>query len=376
MVPDDSDEDRRDGGGTESETALVYPLVGDRGNRRVLNEWLGGHERYELVAPPRPDLQAEFDCLLVDRHSLVEWQAAICERMARDRLLPIVLLVDESEEERIRTELRERRGLWAQIDAVVPMPIRESRFEDQLALLLKLRSQSREIDTQRAEVEILNRVLRHDIRNDLNVMLGWAEILEAHVDASGIEYLDRITHSGRHIVELTEVAHDIAEQIASGGEPDLVPVDLNEVLTEEVYTRQELFDAATIERLDAPETDTAVWANEMLSSVFRNLINNAVQHNDSDAPTVEITVDRRADSVVVSIADDGPGLPTDLRERIFDEGFKGLDSTGTGLGLYLVHSLVDAYGGAVWIEDNEPRGSIFAVELRIAEAPTPPRDIP
>jgi len=69
----------------------------------------------------------------------------------------------------------------------------------------------------------------------------------------------------------------------------------------------------------------------------------------------------------VSIADNGPGIADTHKEQIFQEGQKGLESGGTGIGLYLVNTLVDRYGGDVWVEDNEPTGSVFVVELPLAD---------
>ena len=101
----------------------------------------------------------------------------------------------------------------------------------------------------------------------------------------------------------------------------------------------------------------------MLEAVFRNLLKNAIQHNHSDVPEVTVSTEERDEVVVVRIADNGPGVPDDRKETIFGKGKKGLESSGTGLGLYLVRSLVDGYGGDVWVEDNEPTGAVFAVEL-------------
>jgi len=55
---------------------------------------------------------------------------------------------------------------------------------------------------------------------------------------------------------------------------------------------------------------------------------------------------------------------------VFGRGKKGLESPGSGLGLYLVDNLVETYGGRVWIEDNEPKGAIFCVELQRADDET------
>ena len=71
-----------------------------------------------------------------------------------------------------------------------------------------------------------------------------------------------------------------------------------------------------------------------------------------------------ADRVTVRIADNGPGVRDEIKEEIFGKGQKGLESAGTGIGLYLVRTLLDAYGGAVWVEDNQPEGAVFVVELQ------------
>jgi signal transduction histidine kinase len=71
--------------------------------------------------------------------------------------------------------------------------------------------------------------------------------------------------------------------------------------------------------------------------------------------------------VRVEIADNGPGIPDSRKETIFGKGESGLESAGTGIGLYLVDSLVEAPGGDVWVEDNDPAGSRFVVELPTAE---------
>jgi signal transduction histidine kinase len=81
---------------------------------------------------------------------------------------------------------------------------------------------------------------------------------------------------------------------------------------------------------------------------------------------VTVSVREAADSVVISVADDGPGIPPERRDSIFGKGQKGLDSDGTGIGLYLVSTLVEQFGGEVWVEDAEPRGSVFNVRLLTA----------
>ena len=104
-------------------------------------------------------------------------------------------------------------------------------------------------------------------------------------------------------------------------------------------------------------------ATEMISSVFRNLLKNAVQHNDKDAAEVTVSATDREGAVTVTVADNGPGVPDDQKETIFGKGERGLDSSGSGIGLHLVNTLVDVHDGDVWVEDNDPEGAVFVVEL-------------
>jgi signal transduction histidine kinase len=83
---------------------------------------------------------------------------------------------------------------------------------------------------------------------------------------------------------------------------------------------------------------------------------------------VTINGEERGDSVVIHVADNGPGIPEDRREEIFGRGEHGLDSPGSGIGLYLVDTLTDIYDGDIEITDNDPEGSVFTLTLQKAES--------
>jgi signal transduction histidine kinase len=103
--------------------------------------------------------------------------------------------------------------------------------------------------------------------------------------------------------------------------------------------------------------------------VFRNLLVNAVQHNDKPDPVVEVAATADDETVRVSVADNGPGIAPEQRERLFGEGQKGLESGGTGMGLYLSREIVHGYGGEIRVGDGELGGAVFSVELnRVPES--------
>ncbi|KAB1187290.1 MULTISPECIES: PAS domain-containing sensor histidine kinase [Haloferax] len=227
------------------------------------------------------------------------------------------------------------------------------------------RSRERELERTNAELEALNRIIRHDIRNDMAVIVGWSELLEDHVDDAGRDILSRVLSTGRHTIEITEVARDLIETM-SGGAVDTRPLSLSDTLDRELTVRREAFPTANIV-VDSEIPDVAVRANPLLTSVFGNVLNNAIQHNgDGTTVTVSSSIDEEREQAIVRISDDGVGIPDNRKPVVFGKGEKGLESTGTGLGLYLVNKLVESFGGSVHIEDNEPTGTIVVIELPLA----------
>jgi signal transduction histidine kinase len=193
-------------------------------------------------------------------------------------------------------------------------------------------------------------------------------MLEEHVDEAGAEYLDSVRTSAESAVELMTTARDLAEAMLATGESHQ-PVSLRNTLQTQLEETRATYGNAAI-TVSGEIPDVRVRADDMLTSIFRNLLKNAVHHNDKPVPVVEMSVEAGSDAVVVRVADNGPGIPEERRETIFGRGQKGLESEGTGIGLYLVRTLAEEYGGDVWIENNDPEGAVFAVELPRVEACT------
>jgi len=218
---------------------------------------------------------------------------------------------------------------------------------------------------QRDDLETLNEVLRHDIRNDLQLVSAYAEMLEDHVDSEGEEFLDTIQQSADNAVDLTASARDLAEVLLRPNTA-VDNVSLARILHDQIETIRSTYgDAVLVVDDTIPEID--VQAGDLLSSVCRNILKNAIQHNDKAIPEITVSVEQTGDDVTIRFADNGPGVRDEIKEEIFGKGEKGLESAGTGIGLYLVRTLVEGYGGAVWAEDNDPEGAVFVVELRVAD---------
>jgi PAS domain S-box-containing protein len=226
----------------------------------------------------------------------------------------------------------------------------------------------RELERKNETLAMINRIIRHDINNDVQLLMTWSDRLENHVDEAGAEFLDRLQETSDHIAELTEIARDFVEALEGDSDIDLEPVNLGSVLEAEIEKIQATHGEDTVVAGDIPRV--AVRANELLSSVFGNLLSNAVRHNDSGQPEVRVTVRETETDVQVRVADNGPGVPDEHKETIFRKGTMTPDSPGTGIGLFLVSTLVDQYNGRIWVEDSEDPdastaddGSVFIVEL-------------
>jgi signal transduction histidine kinase len=224
----------------------------------------------------------------------------------------------------------------------------------------------RQLKDQRDSLEVLNQVLRHDIRNDLQVVTAYADLLVKECEDEAVkEYITTIQDSADHAVELTDTAREIADMMVSVTR-DSQQVDLRSVLEKEVSEVQSAYPNAAV-TYETTIPSVSVTATEMISSVFRNLLKNAIQHNDKPVAEVTVSATERDDMVTVRVADNGPGIPDNQKQAIFGKGERSLESAGTGIGLYLVETLVTEYGGDVWVEDTDPEGSVFSVELPTAE---------
>ncbi|MEF8871002.1 MAG: PAS domain S-box protein [Haloarculaceae archaeon] len=299
----------------------------------------------------------------------------------RKRFSDMLLEQGVVQSEELELETLSGEQLWGEVTAISREVDGNTVYDGAVQNITARKAYEQQLETQRDDLDLLNQVVRHDIRNDLQVVLAYGDLLTDHIDEEGQEFLEKVLDSSKNAVELTKTARDMADVMLST-DAKQHPVRLRHALEGELSEIRSAYAEALI-TVDGGIPDVTVCADDMLDSLFRNVLKNAIQHNDKATPTVNISVMERDGTAVVSIADNGPGVPDDLKDEIFDKGEKGLESEGTGIGLYLVQTLVDSYGGDVWVEDragaadnadsprqsddNDPEGAVFVVELPIAE---------
>lgn len=218
-------------------------------------------------------------------------------------------------------------------------------------------------EDQRETLALLTRLLSHDIRNDLTVVKGYADLLTDHVDAEGHDHVEIIRERMTEIESLLETTSTLVKSFDE--ERDFDEVDLSSVLRTEVRTLKVDNPAITIE-VDIP-SGLVVKADSLVDQLFTNLLQNAVNHNEVDDLTVRVTAERVDDEVLVTVDDNGRGLPPEIRESCFDLGEQGPDSDGDGIGLYLVSRLAVVYDGSVTVDESPTGGARFQVSLPAAQ---------
>lgn len=223
------------------------------------------------------------------------------------------------------------------------------------------RMRAREARTASNALAFTNDLIRHDLRNDLNLIQGHADLLAESSGATEPTDGDPeiIAEKADEALTRIETSRVISDTLI--GQPDLEPLDLVPIVAELAAHIRDAYRVTVT--TDLPE-EAYVVANVGVRSVVDNLLENAVEHNDAADPRVEVGVETGEETVRLTVRDNGSGIADDVKETIFETG------EGSAGGLSLVRTLVDGYSGDVRVEDNDLGGSTFVVELPRAAGKT------
>lgn len=230
---------------------------------------------------------------------------------------------------------------------------------------LKRREAKLEAERDRAEalrqrLSVVNRIIRHDIRSAVNIIRGHAELARGSTDTRP-RSLETIEDQAARLHEIAENARLIDEQLADT-EYQRIETDIIPLIQEQVGTLKAEYPDVSVTK-ELPET-SKVHTDGRIGTAIAHILENAVQHNDSDFPKVRIEVweQPRDQSVILSIADNGPGIPDEEVEPLGQDIEESL-SHSSGLGLWITKWIVDNSGGEIRFEENQPRGTEVVIRL-------------
>lgn len=275
-----------------------------------------------------------------------------------DETVPIIVLTGLDDPETAEEAIH----LGAQ-DFLKKGTLDSDRLVRALKYAIERHDQERELHRRTEQMEFFNSILRHDILNGINIITAESQLLAERLEGENAGRARKIFDWSEDITVLTKKIKAILDTITGDEERDLHYVRLRPLVEQEAEKARSIDEAVSVD-VTVP-ADTAVRADDLLEDVVSNLLLNAVEHA---GPGVAIQVDasRDANSVCLRVSDDAAPVSAQDREAIFDRGYKGAASGGTGFGLFFVASMVDSYGGSVDVESNDRGGSTFRVELAAA----------
>jgi PAS domain S-box-containing protein len=226
-----------------------------------------------------------------------------------------------------------------------------------------------EASLREERLAVLTRVLRHNFRNDLNVVTGFTgRAIEAVDDPDLVAELERVVDTAERLLRLGETSRKVERLLSEHPSPRPL------ALAPAVDAALESLDPAVREgaavEVDVPG-DLVVSAVTFFPEAITELVDNAVRHNDADGPRVRVSAAELPSESWVSlvVADDGPGIPP--AERAVLTGEETPLEHASGLGLWYVNWIVTAGGGGLDIAESKAGGSRIELSLRAAEGSPP-----
>ncbi len=212
-------------------------------------------------------------------------------------------------------------------------------------------------------LQVVNRVLRHNLRNDLTVVMGLAEGIASATDDEALAGDARELRSvAAGLVELSEEARRI-ESLLDRDDPETARIDPVAAVEDVLEQARAVYPDASLS-LSERASPTAA-ADDRLIVAVAQLVENAIEHNDG-TPTVDVSVAADDAWVAVTVADDGPGIPPEEYAVITGERDISQLTHTSGLGLWLVRWAVDGLDGEVTFDERAGGGSEVTVRVPLA----------
>jgi two-component system phosphate regulon sensor histidine kinase PhoR len=212
----------------------------------------------------------------------------------------------------------------------------------------------------------------HELKTPLTSLKGYLETMATDQELNN-EQQRYIQIMNRNTLRMINLVDDllILSELEQKTDLQLEKIDLAEVVEETVSLFNENAQAKDITIENQLVKDYFMIKGDYfkLEQIFINLIDNSIKYSESG--TIKISATLEDNKVILKIADCGIGIPDDVKDRIFERFFvvnksRSRESGGTGLGLSIVKHIIQSHQGTIFVEDNQPRGTIFKIILPLA----------
>jgi signal transduction histidine kinase len=197
-------------------------------------------------------------------------------------------------------------------------------------------------------------VASHELRTPIQPILGLSEVLHDKIkDTKQIELIDAIIRNAKRLQQLTEDILDVTKIESQSLKLNKERFNLSELISTivEEYKNEIGKDNGNIKLVNSIIKDTVIIEADRhrISQVISNLIDNAIKFTKKG--TITISIEKKDDWAIVSIKDTGTGIEPEIMPKLFSK-FASKSYQGTGLGLFICKSIVEAHGGKIWAENN------------------------
>jgi len=229
-----------------------------------------------------------------------------------------------------------------------------------------IKQKNEELVKANAELDRFVYSASHDLRAPIASLLGLIGVARAEKDMQSIGTL--LDMQERALLRLDEFINDIVRYSRNNRlDVEISPIDFN-ALIEEIFEHLHFMEKfADIDRKIDISPDLKFSSDgKRISIILNNLISNAIKYADTEKenPFVEVRVDRHVNGVTLCVIDNGQGIETKHLAKIFDMFFRATqNSTGSGIGLYIVKEIVQKMSGSIEVESSPGRGSKFFITL-------------
>ncbi|MFC7115023.1 PAS domain S-box protein [Natronoarchaeum sp. GCM10025703] len=209
------------------------------------------------------------------------------------------------------------------------------------------------------QLRVVDQILRHNLRNSLQLIRGHAEQMGAQGDKQMSTLADTIIERSDDLLTTSHKSRAITEVLSET--VDVGRIDIGETVSVVAESVAGSYPGAEID-VDVQDPGD-VFATQRIDLALEELLENAVVHCDCGSSSVELRVERDESGVRIHVADEGTGMPEMDRDVLVSGRATGDLYHGSGLGLWLVYWIVRRSGGSISVEDREPRGTVVTIEL-------------
>ena len=272
--------------------------------------------------------------------------------------------------------IRDMDGRWRYwVGIVTDVSARKAAEAATLEALARLEASNAELEASNRELERQNNaksdfvsVISHEFRTPLTSIQGFSELIADEADsATDVRAFARtINQNALRLGRLVQDVLDLDRMTAGPIPLTMAAIDVNDLVTVTLAAFGSPANHRLVISLD-PAAPVITGDPDRLTQVVTNVVGNAIKYSPNGG-SITVTTASRGDGVELTIADEGLGIPAEYREVIFApyERISRPDHPhieGTGLGLPISRNIVARHGGRIWVEPNEPTGSVFHILL-------------